>query len=124
MAKSKTSWKKGQSGNPFGNTQKPFLAALKVALSEIDPETQQTKLRLISEQLTNLAVAGEPWAIREVVNRVDGRAVQKIEATIDDKRDATDWTRDELVAFLNDARESRKGTSAADGGDRKPDQLH
>ena len=47
------------------------------------------------------------------------------EATVTvNKRDATDWTRDELVAFLNNARASGNGAAAPGSGDDKPDRLH
>ena len=44
--------------------------------------------------------------------------------TIDDKRDATDWTREELVAFLHNARNGGNGTATADRRDREPDSVH
>jgi hypothetical protein len=44
--------------------------------------------------------------------------------TIDDKRDATDWTREELVAFLHNARNGGNGAATADGRDRGPDSVH
>lgn len=40
------------------------------------------------------------------------------------KRDATDWTRDELVAILHDAAAGSGGTAPQDGCGDKPDQLH
>lgn len=53
----------------------------------------------------------------------DVSAVQST-VTFEDKRDATDWKRDDLVAFLNDAREGRAGTAEADGRSEQPDQVH
>ena len=44
--------------------------------------------------------------------------------TIDDKRDSTDWTRAELVAFLVDARNGSSGTVEAIGRPREPDSVH
>lgn len=40
------------------------------------------------------------------------------------KRDAQDWTRDELVAILDDPRTSGNGAAAEDGRGSEPDSLH
>lgn len=44
--------------------------------------------------------------------------------TINDKRDATDWTRDELVAFLSNTAASSKGVAEEEGRGGKPDRVH
>lgn len=44
--------------------------------------------------------------------------------TINDKRDATDWNRDELVSLLNDSRKSSEGASKANGRSGQPDRVH
>ena len=40
------------------------------------------------------------------------------------KRDAADWTRDELVALIHDTKAGSNGTAAPDGCDRESNQLH
>jgi hypothetical protein len=70
------------------------------------------------------ALAGEGWAMQQIADRLDGKPAQESTVTIDDKRDATDWTRDELVAFLSDAAAGRKGTAEAEGRGGKPDRVH
>jgi hypothetical protein len=37
------------------------------------------KLRTIADKLVDAAEQGEPWAIKEVIDRVDGKAVQATE---------------------------------------------
>jgi len=59
-----------------------------------------------------------------LADRLDGKPAQESTVTIDDKRDATDWSRSELVAFLNDARAGSNGTAAKDGRGGKPDKVH
>lgn len=118
-------WKKGESGNPAGGPKdKWFADALRMVVSETDEKTGKRKLRLIAEKLAEEAMNGESWAIQQVADRIDGKPAQESTVTIDDKRDATDWTRDELVAFLNDAKPGGKGTAKANGRERKPDPVH
>lgn len=63
-------------------------------------------------------------AAKELLDRGWGKATQTIEATIDDKRDAADWTRSELVSFIHDASKGSRGAATATGRDREPDQVH
>ena len=116
-------WKKGQSGNPKGR-EKVFADAVRLAVNEVDPVTGLKKLRVIAEAMTTAAMAGEPWAVQQIADRLDGKPAQESTVTIDDKRDATDWTRSELVAFLNNARDGGDGATEADGCSEQPDQVH
>lgn len=63
-------------GAPFGNQNnlqnKPFRDAIDRACAQEDGK----RLRGAAEKLLNLAEAGEPWAIKELADRVDGRAHQ------------------------------------------------
>lgn len=47
-----------------------------------------------------------------------------IEHSVADKRDAADWTRAELVAFLHDARAGGERAASANGRGDKPDSVH
>jgi hypothetical protein len=82
------SWIKGQSGNPRGASipsGKPFSEALRIALLRPHGRGKDAKVRLavIAENLVCAAVRGEPWAIRECFDRVDGKPTQAIEAKVD-----------------------------------------
>lgn len=117
-------FQKGQSGNPSGKTksEKLFKDALLLAVKRT--EGDKTKLARIAEALVDKAIDGDVPAINAVADRLDGKAHQTTELTIDDKRDATDWTRAELVAFLNNARDGGSGTADTDGRSEQPDQVH
>jgi NADPH-dependent ferric siderophore reductase len=84
-------------------------------------------LRQIARNLIALAqkeeLAALP-AINAIADRLDGKPAQESTVTIDDKRDATDWTRAELVAFLGNATADRTGTAEAEGRGGKPDRVH
>lgn len=63
----------GQSGNPKGNPRaKKFNAALERAITQDDGD----RVRAAAEKLLDLAVAGEAWAIKELADRLDGKALQ------------------------------------------------
>jgi len=71
-------WAPGESGNPDGpRKQKKFLAALERSLAVEDGY----KLRSIADKLVECAVSGEPWAIKEIADRLDGKPVQSVAAT-------------------------------------------
>jgi len=68
---------KTSSGYPLGGTpprKKRFLEALTRAVLADDGR----RLRLAAESLLNQAAQGEPWAIQELANRLDGRPAQAI----------------------------------------------
>jgi hypothetical protein len=73
---------KGQSGNPGGRKrgQVSFAEVLRKALSERDPETKQTALAGIARAAVVKAKAGDLDAIKFVVERIDGKLPDKIDA--------------------------------------------
>lgn len=103
--------------------EKSFANMLNIAIKEAN-EQGTTKLREVADALVQKAISGDVQAIKEVADRLDGKPAQESTVTIDDKRESTDWTRAELVAFLNDARAGRDGTAAARGRDGEPDSVH
>ena len=67
-------------GAPLGNTNaakgKMFYDQLrKIAVQE------PTKLREVAEGLFEAARAMEPWAVKELIDRLDGKAIQQTELT-------------------------------------------
>lgn len=75
-------FEKGKSGNPSGvQSNKPFLAALKRALAQDDGK----KLRAAAERLIELAAQGEPWAVKELADRTDGKPATVVEGGDPDK---------------------------------------
>lgn len=115
---------KGRSGTNKGK-DKPFSDALRMEIAEAGENHKA--LRAIARNLITLAqkeeLAALP-AINAIADRLDGKPAQESTVTIDDKRDATDWTRDELVAFLRNAATDRDGTAEAEGRVGQPDSVH
>lgn len=71
-------WQKGQSGNPAGRqSEKPWRDALSVALSE----NNRAALRAIADAVVQRALTGDMLAVKEIGDRLDGRAKQQTEVT-------------------------------------------
>jgi len=114
---------KGRSGTNKGK-DKAFADAIRLAVMAEDGPEKKRKLRSIAEKIVDLAVAGESWACQMVADRLDGKPAQESTVTIDDKRDATDWSREELVSFIRDASNGGSGASEAEGRGGEPDSVH
>lgn len=98
-------FRKGQSGNPYGRAvERPFHKALTEEIEAAGDDN--AVLREIARNLLRMArlqdgVTALP-AVMTIVDRLDGKPMQQNTLTVV-KRDASDWTRDELVAFLHNA---------------------
>ncbi len=62
-------------GNQNGKKGKLFYDALRVALVQEDKK----KLRKITDKLVESAENGEPWAVKEIMDRMDGKPVNTTE---------------------------------------------
>jgi hypothetical protein len=62
-------------GNQNGKKGKLFYDQLRVALVQED----KRRLRTIAEKLVKAAENGDAWAIKEIIDRVDGKAIQATE---------------------------------------------
>lgn len=71
-------FKKGISGNPKGKASGPSWSKLIQKHAETGIEGNTARERIISALLAS-AEAGEPWAIKEVLDRIDGRSVARQE---------------------------------------------
>jgi len=111
--------------NPLGKQgprDKPYRDALRMEIAAAGPDLKL--LRAIAKTHLAMALSGDMQAIKELADRTDGKSAQESTVTIDDKRDGTDWTRNELVAILNDATASSNGAAKANGRGGEPDSVH
>ncbi len=106
MAKSSTSWKPGQSGNPSGRPK--LVEEVRDLARQHSPRAIERLVELMEADSGTTAVA----ACKELLDRGYGRAPQYIEQTIDDNRpeDAAAFKPDtaQLMARLRRS----QGTSA------------
>ena len=65
----------GQPGNQNARKGKLFYDAIRIALVQEDKK----KLRSIADKLIKAAESGEPWAVKEVMDRMDGKPIQATE---------------------------------------------
>ena len=79
-------FKKGQSGNPKGRrAEKPFRDALNMEL--VQAGENHKALREIAKRLIKEANSGNLNAIKEVADRMDGKAAQQVALTGPDDAD-------------------------------------
>lgn len=114
-------------GRPIGaqNKDKPFAEALRMELAAAGDNHKA--LRAIARNLISLAQKSDKDAlpaINAIADRLDGKPAQESTVTLDDKRDATDWSREDLVAILHDAGKGGAGAAKANGRTAKPDRVH
>lgn len=65
----------GQPGNQNAKKGKLFYDALRIALLQED----RKKLRSITDKLVKAAENGDAWAVKEIMDRMDGKPVQSTE---------------------------------------------
>ncbi len=106
------------------NKDKPYREALRRAIARAEDAKSSRTLDKIADQHLAKAAEGDLQAIKELADRIDGKPAQESTVTIDDKRDSTDWSRAELVAFLDDCRNGSAGTPEKAGREDKPDSVH
>ena len=84
------------------------------------------ELRQIARRVIDCALNDEEnwsWAVKEIWDRLDAKPYQAVEASIDDKRSALDWTTAELVAFLNERRADRDGAPEGSSAPRRSQSM-
>ena len=75
-------WKKGQSGNPNGRAKdKTWADAIRIAVNEAYEGGDRKKLRVLAEKLVDKALEGEIAAMKEIGDRLDGKAAQSVDVS-------------------------------------------
>ena len=97
-------FKKGISGNPGGRSrEKIFTDALRLELNRVDPRDKEKrkKINRLAEKLVECALEDkESWAFQQIADRLEGKPVQVVDATIDDRHDIEEFSDAELTAIL------------------------
>lgn len=91
-------------GNQNASKQKPWADALRRAMNRYDGG-KKGALNYIADQTVKLAVSGEQWAVKEIGDRMDGKAAQSVALTGAEGKDLFA----PLVAASESLRESIRG---------------
>jgi hypothetical protein len=94
----------GISGNPGGKSrEKIFTDALRLELNRIDPNDKEKrkKVNKLAEKLVECAIEDkQSWAFQQIADRLEGKPVQVVDATVDDHRTVHEFSDAELTAIL------------------------
>jgi hypothetical protein len=97
-------FKKGISGNPGGRSgEKIFTDALRLELNRIDPNDKEKrkKVNTLAEKLVECAIEDkQAWAFQQIADRLEGKPVQVVDATVEDHRTVHQFSDAELSAIL------------------------
>ncbi len=80
-------WKKGQSGNPKGRPKGTATVAgeLRRLLAQKAPDcVKMTKLEKILKNVVNNAMEGDKWSIQLLIERTEGKALERIQSIADE----------------------------------------
>lgn len=114
---------KGQSGNPNGKTlDKPWREALRRALARSGGKNGGVAegLDKIAAVVVKLAQEGDLAAIKEVADRLEGKAHQSVDLNVSNEQPVTELSDNELVRFIAARRAGSNGTSEEAEGASKP----
>jgi hypothetical protein len=113
-------FKKGISGNPGGKSrEKIFTEALRLDLNRVDPNDKEKrkKVNKLAEKLVECAIEDkQSWAFQQIADRLEGKPVQVVDATVDDHRTLHEFSDAELTAILR----SRVGVVAVESEEERP----
>lgn len=116
-------FRKGISGNPGGRSrEKIFSDALRLELSRVDPtdKDKRKKINRLAEKLVECAIEDkQSWAFQQIVERLEGKPVQVVDAMFDDHRTVEQFTDAELTAMLR----RRIGVVAVESDEERPEDA-
>lgn len=107
-------WVKGQSGNPLGIglPKRVMRDALMLAMNEYQEDKNGNKLkriRLVANALIKKAISGDVPAIKELLDRIDGKVPADLKLTSDKPIDGLSY--DELAQGIAEALLHLRGTT-------------
>jgi hypothetical protein len=75
----------------------------RLELNRVDPrdKDKRKKVNRLAEKLVECALEDkESWAFQQIADRLEGKPVQVVDATVDDRYDIEEFTNAELTAIL------------------------
>ena len=109
------------SGNPGGKSREKIVTdALRLELNRVDRTDKDKRKKIISlaEKLVECAIEGKQgWAFQQIADRLEGKPVQVVDATVDDHRTVHEFSDAALTAMLR----RHVGVVAVDSEEERPD---
>lgn len=109
-------------GNQHAKKAKIWEQALKRALARWSGETVHAGLDKIADTVVKAAASGDMWAIKEIGDRIDGKAAQSSEVTVHEGRKRVEELTDAELADIAAGRGS--GTADEADGAGEPAEFH
>jgi hypothetical protein len=110
-------WKNEEFCGRIAELQGDVVKSVEITLESLICEAEE--IRALAVQLKQMAGATSALKLK---SELSGHYVQRKESTI--KYGETDWSLDDLVTFINDARAGVQPARKAGNGSDKPDQIH
>ena len=105
--------------NNGGRKDKLWRDALMVAIKRTDSEGR-VMLAKIAQKVVEAACEGDMAAIKEIGDRIDGKAPQSLDVTTRHEQPVTEWTDADLERVIADRSASRAGASKPQESAQKP----
>jgi hypothetical protein len=93
---------------------------LTVRLCKEHDKEKRKKVNKLAEMLVECAIKDKAgWAFQQIAERLEGKPVQVVDATVDDNRDIQQFSDDELTAILR----RRVGVVPVESDEERPDDA-
>lgn len=110
---------KGRSGTNKGHG-KSWADAIRMEVSEVDLKTGKSKLRYLAEKIVKLALSGDVSCMKEIGDRLDGRAAQSLTLRTDPLEDINHDELPTLISLLRAAIDDRVVPEQAESSELPP----
>jgi hypothetical protein len=96
-----------------------IAACLRLDVNRLDPKNpDRKKINALAETLVDCALKDrESWAFQQIADRLEGKPVQVVDATVDDHRAVHEFSDAELTAILR----RRVGVVAVESEEERPE---
>lgn len=105
--------------NVGGRKDKHWRDALMVAIKRTDPDGR-TVLSKIAQKVVEAAMEGDMQAIKEIGDRIDGKAPQSLDVTTRHEQPINELSDAELSALIATRRAGGNGVAEEKAGETKP----
>jgi hypothetical protein len=113
------SFKPGNRANP-GGRPKAIISLVELARAQTE---ESIKTLVAVRDDTTAPAAARVGASNALLDRGWGKPAQAVTQTIEQRRNIREWTTEQLIAYLNERRDS-DGAAEEASGDPEPDSVH